>query len=251
MDRTRSLRSLLKADLWAEWREWPTDQRKRVPPPPLQQPTPEQAQLLPLTPPDALHLGEGVSVAEAITHRRSHRQFQDTPLTLDEVSFLLWATQGVRHVFEGRVATLRTVPSGGARHPFETYLWVNRVTGLKPGLYRYLPLEHQLCVLRLDDGLAESVVAACGGQAFAGQSALTFIWTCIPYRTEWRYAVVSAKIIAQDSGHLCQNLYLAAEAIGVGTCAIGAYEQSRMDALLGVDGEDEFVVYVAPVGRVR
>jgi SagB-type dehydrogenase family enzyme len=79
---------------------------------------------------------------------------------------------------------------------------------------------------------------------------VTFVWAAIPYRTEWRYGIVSAKLIAQDSGHVMQNLYLAAEALGLGTVAIGAYHQQEMDTLLSVDGTDEFAIYAAPVGRV-
>jgi SagB-type dehydrogenase family enzyme len=82
------------------------------------------------------------------------------------------------------------------------------------------------------------------------RSAVVFLWTAIPYRTEWRYTIVAPKLIAQESGHICQNLYLACEAIGAGTCAVGAYDQKKMDELLGVDGEDEFTIYVAPVGKV-
>jgi len=81
-------------------------------------------------------------------------------------------------------------------------------------------------------------------------SAVVFVWTVIPQRTEWRYSFISHKVIAQDSGHLCQNLYLVSEAIGAGTCAIGAYDQVKIDAILGVDGNEEFTIYVAPVGRV-
>ena len=77
-----------------------------------------------------------------------------------------------------------------------------------------------------------------------------FVWTALPYRTEWRYATISHKVIAMDAGHMCQNLYLAVEAIQAGTCAIGAYDQDPMDRLIGVDGEEEFVIYVAPVGKV-
>jgi len=71
------------------------------------------------------------------------------------------------------------------------------------------------------------------------------------YRTEWRYTIIAPKIIALDAGHVCQNLYLASEAIGAGTCAIGAYTQDMMDANLGVDGKDEFVIYIAAVGKVE
>jgi len=80
---------------------------------------------------------------------------------------------------------------------------------------------------------------------------VVFIWTAVPYRTEWRYGPVSPKLVALDAGHACQNLYLAVEAIGAGTCAIGAYDQELSDAMCGVDGRDEFVVYMAPVGRLR
>lgn len=80
-------------------------------------------------------------------------------------------------------------------------------------------------------------------------AAAFFMWTSLPYRMEWRYSIASAKIIAIDAGHVCQNLYLACEAIGCGTCGIGAYWQDLMDRFLGVDGEDEFAVYMAPVGR--
>jgi nitroreductase len=105
-------------------------------------------------------------------------------------------------------------------------------------------------ILQTYDTLVGKVEGLWARQGFLEHAAVIFIWTAIPYRTEWRYTVVAPKIIAQDSGHLCQNLYLACEAIGAGTCAIGAYDQARMDAFLGVDGEEELTLYLAPVGRV-
>ena len=121
--------------------------------------------------------------------------------------------------------------------------------GLAPGLYRYLPLQHQLYLVKAEEGLAAAIDAACFEQ-YVLNSAVTFLWTALPGRTEWRYAILAHRVILMDAGHLCQNLYLACEAIGAGTCAIGAYDQERLDALLGVDGEDEFVIYLAPVGRI-
>jgi SagB-type dehydrogenase family enzyme len=88
------------------------------------------------------------------------------------------------------------------------------------------------------------------GQTFAGSAAATFAWTAIPYRMEWRYGLAAHKVIALDAGHVCQNMYLACEAIDAGTCAIAAYHQALMDELLGVDGKDEFTIYLAPVGKV-
>ena len=242
-------RSFLKSERWDEWGRSETDQKRKVPYPPLQKPAPEGAHFFDLVAPEALTLGQ-MPLIEAIRHRRSRRKFTAEPLSLEELSFLLWATQGVTQVLSNNKATMRTVPSGGARHPFETYLSVNHVTGFEPGLYRYLALDHKLCQIRLDPGLAAKVGDACNNQAFVGQCAVTFMWTAIPYRTEWRYTFLSHKIIAQDAGHMCQNLYLACESIGAGTCGIGAYDQVKLDAVLGVDGREEFAVYAAPVGKV-
>jgi len=249
MESIEKYREFLKADIWEEWEKLETDQRKHIPPPPLQKPYPADATLVDLVAPNDLTVGK-MPLIEAIRRRRSRREFTPEPLTLEELSFLLWATQGVSKVIPESAASLRTVPSGGARHPFETYLFVNRVEGLTPGLYRYLPLEHKVYAICQDDWLVEKVDEACYGQ-YVKDSAVVFIWTTIPYRTEWRYTFLSPKIIALDAGHLCQNLYLASEAIGAGTCAIGAYDQGKMDAVLGVDGEDEFAIYVAPVGRIE
>ncbi len=252
MEITVTQREFLKSGPWDEWEKLETDQRKGIPVPPPQKSPPADACLIDLVAPADFTIGQ-MPLAEAIRRRRSHRTFTPEPLTRQELSFLLWATQGIGRVIEGGgriVRTLRSVPSGGARHPFETYLLVNRVEGLEPGLYRYLPLDHKLVLLSTDADLADRVHAASRGQ-FVKESAVTFIWTAIPYRTEWRYSMLSPKIIAQDSGHLCQNLYLASEAIGAGTCAIGAYDQAKIDPILGVDGEEEFTIYMAPVGKIK
>jgi SagB-type dehydrogenase family enzyme len=241
-------RNSLKCDYWAQWEQLETDERKRIQPLPLQKPCPDPASRIPLPPPDELEMG-AIPLREAIERRRSRRQYLEAALRLDELSFLLWATQGLRRVMPRRQASLRMVPSGGARHPFETYLVVNRVKGVEPGLYRYLPIDHELCLERVDPGLAQAAHEACLDQ-YVTDSAVTFVWTVIPYRTEWRYSILSHKIIAIDAGHLCQNLYLAAEAIDAGVCAIGAYNQQKLDQVLGVDSQDEFAIYVATLGKV-
>jgi SagB-type dehydrogenase family enzyme len=245
-------RDFLKADLWDDWRKQENDQKRGVPPPLVEKPYDPQAALIDLTPPERLTLGQ-MPLIEAIRRRRSHRQYTEEPLTMDELAFLLWATQGVSRVVRkegGPVTwTFRTTPSGGARHPFETYLMVNRVTGVEPGLYRYLAIEHKLYPLSHEPGLLDRVQDA-SNQTFVAASAVTFMWTAIPYRTEWRYSIVAPKLIAQDSGHLCENLYLACEAIGAGTCAVGAYSQAKIDRVLGIDGKEEFTIYMAPVGKI-
>ena len=227
-----------------------TEQSRGLPPPPLEKPLPVGAQCFPLPTPDTWEeVAHRATVVEAIARRESRRSFAPEALSLAELSFLLWATQGVR-AKELPWHALRTVPSAGCRHPFETYLAVNRVEGLDPGLYRFLPLSHQLVLLEVRDDLPRSLARGSLGQSFVGAGAVTFVWTALPQRTEWRYGAAAHKVIALDAGHLCQNLYLACEAIGAGTCAIAAYDQELMDTLVGVDGEDEFVIYLAPVGKV-
>lgn len=225
-----------------------TPQSSGEAPPPVEKPVSAGSKIIALPGRDEWRIPP-CDLLTAIGMRESHRRFLPVPLSLKELSMLLWATQGVRSVVH-EAAVLRTVPSAGCRHPFETYFAALRIDGLAPALYRYLPLEHGLLFEKEPENLAMSLVAATHGQDFVARAAGCFIWTAIPGRTEWRYAEASYKVIALDAGHVCQNLYLACEAIGAGTCAIAAYSQDLMDGLLGVDGDDEFTVYIAPVGRV-
>ncbi len=250
MAKFESGRAFLKASNWEEGTGETTDQQRGLTQPSLELSPPEGARVFDLVSPAEFSVGD-VPLDHVIGRRRSRRRFGDKPLSLEELSFLLWATQGVQRVIREGYAALRTVPSAGARHPFETYLLVQRVEGLEPGLYKYLAVQHQLCHLGAVPNMAERVTEACLGQQFVGQAAVVFAWTAVPYRTEWRYAARSHKVIAIDVGHVCQNLYLACEAIQAGTCAIGAYHQGKTDALLGVDGEEEFAVYLAPVGKLH
>lgn len=225
-----------------------TLQSKGLRPPPVQKPAPAGSRIIPLPNQETWSIPP-CDLQTAIANRESHRRFTAGSLALDELAFLLWATQGVRAELH-EAAVLRTVPSAGCRHPFETYLAVMRVEGLECAIYRYLPLDHSLVPVREIDNLPTHLTAATHGQSFTGQAAVTFIWTAVPARTEWRYSEASYKIIALDAGHVCQNLYLACEAIGAGTCAIAAYNQTLVDDLLGVDGTEEFSIYMAPVGKI-
>lgn len=223
-----------------------TEQSRGVPPPPIEKPWDPAAKRIEL--PSQWPAVGPMTVEQAIRARESRRRYAPTSLRLDELAFLLWATQGIRKRVSAATA-MRTVPSAGSRHAIETYLCVFRVEGLEPGLYRYLPVEHQLLAMGGDKDLASGLAEGTLGQSFAAEAAVTFVWTSIPHRMEWRYGLASHKVIALDAGHVCQNLYLACEVIGAGTCAIAAYDQDAMDRLVGVDGKDEFTVYVAPVGK--
>jgi SagB-type dehydrogenase family enzyme len=233
------------------WPDFPTqsDQKRGVPMPPPQQPYDTNAPTIDLPAPDPAILTKP-NLYACIADRVSHRKYTDESLTLQELAYLLWATQGVRKVVMGGRVSFRTVPSGGGRHPFETTLAVNRVQGVAPGVYLYLPFEHKLVHLFAKENLAETLGKLANDQRFVGQAAVCLIWSAVPYRQEWRYGTQGAKGVLLDAGHVCQNLYLACESIGCGTCAIAAYRQEDFDRFLGLDGEDELVVYLAPVGKV-
>jgi len=237
--------------------DWEPDQQKGLEEPPPQKLFPEGAKVFDLTPKTEFTSKEfPVTLLKAISNRRSRRNYSEASFTLKELSFLLYATQGVQKIglddrHGQKKALKRTVPSGGSRHPFETYLVVQRVENLPPGIYRYLALEEKLLFVKPLDPkkIGESLSDLTYSQDFCGSSAVFFIWAVIPYRTEWRYSLIAHKGILIEAGHVCQNLYLACEAIDAGTCAVAAYDQKGIDELIEVDGDEEFVVYVAPVGK--
>ena len=223
-----------------------SDQQRRLPPPALQLPVPPEAEVVDLPPAAGAGLACG-DIDACLRRRRSRREFSRRPVSLAELSYLLWATQGINEQ-AGPHASLRPVPSAGARHPFETYLAVRLVEGLAPGVWRYLPVSHQVARLFDEPNLPDRLARAALGQRFVGYCAVCFLWSCLPYRGEWRYHLHAHKPMLLDAGHVCQNLYLACEALGLGTCAVAAYDQDAVDAVCRLDGRDEFVVYLAPVG---
>lgn len=217
----------------------------------------QSKQIIPL--PTEFHkLEMSGDIWDLIGQRESRRKYAKKPLTLRELSFLLWTTQGVRRMAgRNNPVTFRNVPSAGSRHPLETYLFVNHVDGLKKGIYHYLPGEHELEVWGARDDFDAELTRALCGQYFAATAPVLFVWSALPYRTEWRYGLQASKYILLDAGHTCQNLYLSCESIGCGVCAIGAYDQDYLDELLGFEpgpsGEPDYecVVYAASVGKQR
>jgi SagB-type dehydrogenase family enzyme len=189
-----------------------------------------------------------VDLTEAIERRRSRRQFSDAPLSLAELSYLLWCSQGVREVVDGR-ATLRTVPSAGARHALETVVLANRVEGLEAGLYRFVATRHELVAVDAPPNPAQRLADACLHQQFIARAAAGLIWVADAGRMTWRYRQRGYRYLHLDAGHVCQNLYLAAEAVGAAACAVGAFDDDALNRLLGLDGEACFVIYLAAVGK--
>ena len=224
-----------------------SDQQKGLPQPPLEVPADPALPTISLPRPDSFEVPP-VDLREVIEQRTSIRTYAHEPLSLDELSFLLWCTQGVKSI-HGNLATFRTVPSAGARHAFETYILVNDVDELSPGLYRYLALTHRLQKIDTDPTIAIQVTAACFNQQFLLRSGAVFLWTAVPYRMTWRYGERGYRDLHLDCGHVCQNLYLAAEAIRCGVCAIAAFDDDEMNAILGINGTDQFLIYLAAVGK--
>lgn len=190
-------------------------------------------------------------LVELIRDRRSSRVYTGETMTKAQLSFLLWATQGVKAIRGKSYATLRTVPCGGARHEFETYLLIRQVEGLEPGAYHYLPLEHALEFLHPVSKIEDVITQSLDEQKWAEKANVIFYWSMVPYRAEWRYGIYAHRVAMIDVGHIGQNLYLACTGTGLGTCAIGAFSHEVCNELFGLDGEEEYIVYTAPVGTVR
>jgi SagB-type dehydrogenase family enzyme len=234
-----------------DYLDYESDQQLGLPQPPVEVPYNETKPLLDLPDPSTCTLSE-TNIRNIINNRRSLRKYQDISLSLEELSYLLWNTQGIKKSLkrdDNTYVTFRTVPSAGARHPFETYLLINKVEGIKPGIYRYIASQHKLLEVNCEEGIADKVVEASYGQVFIGSSAVTFIWSVDIYRTKWRYVERAYRYILLDAGHVCQNLYLAAESIDAGVCAIASYDDANLNKLLGLDGENHFVVYIGTVGK--
>ena len=223
------------------------DQYQGLPAPFLEKPFPKDAQVIPLPKPEKICVPSR-DLRYAIESRRSVRKYSNDPLTLNELAYLLWCTQGIVLSHEP-YATFRNVPSAGGRHAFESYLLINRVSGLELGLYRYLAFSHSLLFMKNEPDIADRVTEACLSQPIVKGSAVTFIWSCVIYRTAWRHSERAYRLVHLDAGHVCQNLYLAAEQLDCGVCAIGAFDDEFMAGLLGIDGVEEFVIYCATVGK--
>ncbi len=222
-------------------------QQQGLPQSPLELACPEGAVLIQLPSPADVKI-PALDLRVAIERRKTLRQYQEKPLTLDELSFLLWTTQGIREIIS-RPVTMRNVPSAGARHAFETYILVNRVETLTPGVYRYIATRHALLSVKLAVTIMSEIMHACLDQAQIEGSAVTFIWDAVVERMFWRYNERGYRYLHLDAGIVGQNLALAAEAIDCGVCAIGAFNDDLLNKAIGLDGETQFAIYATTVGK--
>jgi SagB-type dehydrogenase family enzyme len=225
----------------------PTDQSLNQPGPPSFYPPHPALPLIDLPDPQTVALKE-LSLKQAINDRKSEREFLvDQSISLSDLSYLLWATQGVKEADE--MDAFKTVPSAGARHPLETFILVQRVEGLDPGLYRYVGPSHQIQNLQAPDTMAASIAATSLQPELIQTSAVTFLWTAVAYRMTWRYGDRGYRYIHLEAGHVGQNLYLASQLIGCGICTTAAFNDDDLNRTLGIDGNDHFAVYLGVVGK--
>jgi SagB-type dehydrogenase family enzyme len=182
---------------------------------------------------------------EALQSRRSNRRYGDTPLNLVELAMLLWSGQGIT----GRAGSyfFRSAPSAGALYPIETYLAVNKVESVDPGIYHFQVAE--FCLEKLVDGYqGEKVAAASLGQNFLAKAGVVFIWSALLRRNFAKYGHRGLRYVLMDAGHICQNTLLGAEALDLGACPVAAFYDDEMNRLVSLDGEEESVIYLASVG---
>lgn len=197
----------------------------------------------------------GTSIEKTLLNRRSVREYKDDPLTLKEVSQLLWAAQGLTDPGGARIA-----PSAGALYPLEVYLVAGNVEGLKSGVYRYVPDGHKLVLIKEGD-IRNELGRAAVEQASVGDGAIDIVISGVYERTTGKYNTQvhddltgadyprGVKYVHMEAGHASQNVYLQAESLGLGTVTIGAFDDAELKRLTGMSDEER-PLYVMPVGRV-
>jgi SagB-type dehydrogenase family enzyme len=186
-----------------------------------------------------------VSVEKALAGRRSIREFTASPITIAEVSQLLWAAQGINGTRGDR--ELRTAPSAGALYGLETYILAANVTGLAQGLYRYTPKGHTITFLIPGDMRAKLSDAALKQSCLTGCAAV-IVFATVYERISKKYVERGVKFAHMEAGHSSQNVYLEAEALGIGTVAVGSFMEGDVKNILGLP-EDQEPLYMMPVGR--
>jgi SagB-type dehydrogenase family enzyme len=189
--------------------------------------------------------GKLLSLDAAIRQRTSVRHFTDKPISLGQLGYLLWTSTGIGRVEQGY--EFRTAPSAGALYPIETYIVANNVKRLESGVYHYSIREHRLEEIRKGD-FRRQITGAALGQAMCATAAAVFVWSAVFERSKWKYEQRAYRYIYLDAGHIAENLALAAVSLNLGTCEIGALFDDEVNAIIGVDGDEESAICMAVVG---
>lgn len=187
----------------------------------------------------------GKALYELLVRRRSVRSYTQDVMPLQDLSQLLWAAGGIsqgtgRHMF-------RTAPSAGALYPVETYILANNIDGLPKGVYHYEVGTHRLCQVRQGD-YGEPLAQAALGQKMVMTAPCVFIWSAVVARSKWKYGERAYRYIYMDAGHIAANVALAAVSLELGTCQIAAFFDDEINDIVGLDGEEETVLYLTAAG---
>jgi len=219
----------------------------RVPEPPHEHPVKEGQTTIKLPSPKKIKLSD-MPVRKAIEGWEPVGFFSRSTMDLDQLSYLLWCTQGFKKIVAETIE-IRNIPSSGSRNPLETYFVASDVEGLETGLYRYLPKSHSIVAERIDSGLILEMSTASLNFKLTTRAAVTFLWVGIPYRTVWAVGNRGYRSALIEAGHACQNLILAAAGLGFGVAPIDLFHDDLIVTLAQLDPETQWPVYLAAVGN--
>ena len=191
---------------------------------------------------------DNIQFWKTITNRRSSRNFISSPISIMELSLLLYGMTGLTRKFPH--FAFRTTPSAGGLYPIETYPIINNISNLSQGIYHYDIANHNLELIRKGDFRID-VAKGCLDQEIAYKSSVNFIWTAIIDRSQWKYSQRCYRYIYMDAGHIGQNFYLVAEALNLGACTIGAIYDDELNQLLEIDGINETTIYIGVLGHIK
>jgi len=188
-----------------------------------------------------------VSVEEAIYRRKSVRVYAEDGLTLRDISQVLWSAAGT--TVDGRTGATRSYASAGGAYPLEVYIFTGNTAGLKPGIYKYIFQNHSIELLKQGD-MRPKLAKAAGGQRMIEDAPMSILFTAIFPKTSLKYGKRGEdRYVYMDMGHAGQNVYLQAQARGLGTVAVGSFNDEAVKKLLGERPENEEPVYIMPVGK--
>ncbi len=190
-------------------------------------------------------LDGGEALWTAMRRRRSVRRYAEAPLSEADLSQILWAAQGITRIRQGM--GYRNTPSAGALYPVETYVAVHQVEGVPSGVYHYHVARHALEALSLGDR-SDEIARAALDQSMARTAGVVLLWTAVFARSAWKYGQRAYRYTYLDAGHIAQNVALAAVSLGLGSCPIAAFYDDECNALLGLNGDDESVIYMTTLG---
>jgi len=185
---------------------------------------------------------EGIPVEEALNRRKSCRDFMSRPLTLGQLSQILWSAQGS----SSRGSFYRTAPSAGATYPLDIFCCVGKVEGIQQGVFIYAPREHVIA-LHLEGDKRRELAEAALWQDFIREAPLSIIVAATLERIIARYGERGRRYTFIEVGHVGQNIYLMAESLGLGTVAVGAFYDEKVAQVLNLP-EEMIPIYIMPIG---